>query len=104
MEEWRPVRRTIMGYLPLVGPIGGHYEDLRSRRFDQVLLEQGVVLLQLFLGLWVIGSIDNGFAIPREKRPAVVSLLESEPLSAGAVGIHRVDVEISGSHRGENDL
>src|SRR4029453_15210466 len=104
MQGWGPVRRPIIRYFPLVGPIGRHGENLRSRRFDQVLPEQGFVVLQFFLGLWVVGSIDNGFAVPGEKRPAVVSLLGGESLSAGTVGIHRIDVEISRSHGSENDL
>src|SRR5262245_7376 len=103
MHEWRPVRRAIVGYLPFGGPISGHHENFCSRRLDQVLLEQGFVFLQLFLGLWVVGSINDGFTIPGEKWSAIIAFLESEPLSIGAIGIHRVDVQITRAHGGEND-
>src|SRR5215510_2265210 len=104
MQEWRPVRRTIVGYLPFVGPIGGHHENFCSRGLDQILLKERLVLLQLLLGFWMVGSINNGFTIPGEKGPTVIAYLRSEPFGAAAVAIHGVDVEISRSHGGENDL
>src|SRR5262245_19653717 len=104
MQEWRPVRRAIVGYLPFVGPIGGHHENFCSCRLDQILLKERLVLLQLFLGLWMVGSINNGFTIPGEKGATVIAFFRSEPFCAAAVAIHGVDVEISRSHGGENDL
>ena len=44
------------------------------------------------------------FAVPGEKRAAVVAFLGRESLRAAAVGVHRVDVEIAGSHGGENNF
>src|SRR5262245_9839233 len=93
-----------MSDLALIGSIGRHGENFRAVWLDQVLREQGFVFLQLLFGLWMVGSIDNGFAVPGEKWTAIVSLLGGEPLGAGAVGVHGVNVEISGSHGCENDL
>src|SRR5262247_1522232 len=52
----------------------------------------------------MVGSINNGFTIPGEKRPTVIAFFRSEPFGAAAVTIHGVDIEISRSHGGENDL
>src|SRR5215831_2698095 len=52
----------------------------------------------------MVGSINNGFTIPGEKRPTVIAFFRSDPFGAAAVAVHAVDVEISRSHGGENDL
>src|SRR5262245_44807410 len=52
----------------------------------------------------MVGSINNSFTIPGEKRATVIAFFSREPFGVAAVAIHDVDIEISRSHGGENDL
>src|SRR5215472_17531485 len=104
MEKGSPVRCTVVGDLPLVRTVGGHCEDLCSARLDLALRQQSRVFIYLFFGLGMEGAINHGFTVPGKKWPSIVSLLKGEPFRSGAVGVHRVNVKIAGSHGGEHNF
>jgi hypothetical protein len=61
--------------VPLAAAAGLHDPDFKRRRWDQVLLQQFLVIRNLLVGFWMVFRIHNPLPVGREKWTAVATHL-----------------------------
>ena len=90
--------------LPLIRPIGIHDPDFQRCWTNQILFEQTQIIAPLFFRLRMVGAIDDLLAVVRPEWPTVIPQFIGQTANMFTVGIHRIDVQITITHRGEDKL
>ena len=89
--------------LALTGAVGVHHPEIHLQRPHEVAGQKVSVARAVGRGGGVVRAVHDELAVGREERSAVIAEGVGQPAQAGAVGAHRVDVEIAVPQRGEDD-
>ena len=94
------VRRDLTG----VAPVGIGHEYLEIHRPDGTRFEQRLVVGEFLVGARARGAPDDALSVTRVEGAPVVAQLVGDASDVAPVRIHGVDVQVSVSHRREDDL
>ena len=104
MEKRGEVGGAVSGHLLFAGPVGVHDEQFQIPRLHQIPAQQLLIDFTFLRRFGMLRPVHDAFAVRGVERPAVVPDVMGEPLEAGSVDIHRIQVDIAVPHRRKHNF